>query len=52
MRRRDFIAAIGGAMAWPTAARAQQSNQMRRVGLLMYGGEDDPDPVAGGVRLD
>ena len=42
MRRRDLIKGIAGsAIAWPLAARAQQNEQMRRVGVLM-GGSNDP----------
>ena len=35
MRRREFIAGLGGALAWPAAAWAQQPDRMRRIGVLM-----------------
>jgi hypothetical protein len=35
MRRREFIISAGSVAAWPLAARGQQSNQMRRIGVLL-----------------
>jgi len=43
MRRREFIAGLGGAAAWPLLVRAQLPDRMRRIGVMMGWSESDPE---------
>ena len=43
MKRRQFIAGLGGTLAWPAVGRAQQGERVRRVGVLMGPDQNDPE---------
>ena len=50
MRRRDFITLLSGAIVWPLAARAQQDERVRRIGVLLVSGPEPMGPFREALR--
>ena len=50
MRRRDFIAVVGGAAAWPFAAQAQQSGKLPRIGSIHTVQSENSEAFFEGLR--
>jgi putative ABC transport system substrate-binding protein len=47
MKRREFVVGLGGMATWPLAVRAQQLDRVRRISVLMFASEDEPEYAIG-----